>query len=677
MDIRAAQIDRASLALLATRQASQYDYNPDTGNYVNRTVPTPDGDIAVPAHPNDIHLKVMAPHLLQFQFGTAAFMGDSDDLVAVEELIADDSDSGAHFATEDDVPALRKVVVWGSDTREAGFPLDADGVPSITGFWEAYGPPGSGASCINPNIRFSNVYAAPVTGPVEAWAVQTFKPLGGTAKKTWPVVIRNRGPVAALYRVNLVERAGFVASFDPINDTVKEMGLNAETNGTCATAPPSCTPLVRVLPGSSVSLTVFGYAQTGTDVRVASPIRVLVDDVATPGKNPDAIVRLNPDPIQYDPSFPFFGPGASTVETHGRPSLNTLGTQYVKNYTGSPKAPSGGNPSIGEPSLGEPSIGEPSLGESSITEIQYVVTTGTDANTASGYQAVANFADAHTLEQQVDAKCTGPGKKCHQTQVIISRTHTIPTITACTAGERPADEIVSYTALGAAPSLGEPSLGEPSLGEPSLGEPSIGESNFTLTPLNAPLGTLAANAYAARAVASAAAVLPSQVGLVTGPDGTVVGDPPTDAVLVTYRIVHYHGSDVPETAPTTKEAADKSIGVAAVPKAKRSKAGGLRPVAGNDQYSTFATVSLPVSAANGVLRDDIKVTDTTAPLRARLVSGPAVGTLTFRQDGSFTYKPKGNFVGVEIFRYRAIEGTGNSAVESADATVVITVLPRN
>ena len=88
-------------------------------------------------------------------------------------------------------------------------------------------------------------------------------------------------------------------------------------------------------------------------------------------------------------------------------------------------------------------------------------------------------------------------------------------------------------------------------------------------------------------------------------------------------------------------------------------------------------MTLPVSAANGVLRDDIKVTDTTAPLRARLVSGPAVGTLTFRQDGSFTYKPKGNFVGVETFRYRAIEVTGNAAVESADATVVITVLPKN
>ena len=565
-------------------------------------MPHPDGDIAVPAHPNDAHLKVNLPNLPQFQNHTTPFGGDSDDLVAVEERIADDS--GTHFATAAEVPALRMVAVWGADNREAGFPLVAAGaasitgrpVPSITGPWEAYGPPGSGASCINPTIKFSNVFASLVTGPVEAWAVQTFKPLGGTEKKTWPVVIRNRGPVAALYRVNLVERPGFVASFDSLNDTVKEMGLNAQANGTCATAPPSCTPLVRVLPGSSVSLTVFGYAQPGTNVRVASPIRVLVDDVATTPKNPDAIVRLNPDPIQYD--FDFFGPGASTVETHGRPSLKTLGTEIRE-------APLHG---LSQGALGRESVESVSRRSASPRSVSLrsaspasprssdVVTTGTDANTASGYQVVANFADAHTLQQQVDAKCTGPGKKCHQTQVIISRTHTIPTITACTAGERPADEIVSYTALGAAPSLGEPSLGEPSLGEPSLGEPSLGESNFTLTPLNAPLGTLSANAYAARAVASAAAVLPSQVGLVTGPDGTVVGDPPPDAVLVTYRIVHYHGSDVIETAPTTKEAADKSIGVAAVPKAKRSKAGGAqtggrqRPVF-NVRYRDAAGVS--------------------------------------------------------------------------------------
>ena len=61
-------------------------------------------------------------------------------------------------------------------------------------------------------------------------------------------------------------------------------------------------------------------------------------------------------------------------------------------------------------------------------------------------------------------------------------------------------------------------------------------------------------------------------------------------------------------------------------------------------------------------------------MTAQLVSGPVNGTLTFNANGSFEYKPKGNFVGVDYFRYVAKEG---GSLTSAIATVRITVVPKN
>ena len=182
--------------------------------------------------------------------------------------------------------------------------------------------------------------------------------------------------------------------------------------------------------------------------------------------------------------------------------------------------------------------------------------------------------------------------------------------------------------------------------------------------------------YARRAVASAFAGARTAAAENTGPDGTVVGEPPIDAALVTFRIIHYHGSDVLETAPTTQKAVDDTVGVAVIPEAAKNKAGGLRPLASNDSYTARQTTPLLVSAP-GVLGNDVGVIDdasgNTVPLTAQWVSGPVNGTLTFNANGSFEYKPKGNFVGVDYFRYVVKEGPLTSAI----ATVRITVVPKN
>src|SRR6266700_3502923 len=90
------------------------------------------------------------------------------------------------------------------------------------------------------------------------------------------------------------------------------------------------------------------------------------------------------------------------------------------------------------------------------------------------------------------------------------------------------------------------------------------------------------------------------------------------------------------------------------------------PAAADDTYSTAEDTVLTV-AAPGVLGNDTDLDGTT--LSAVVVTGPAHGTLTLNEDGSFTYTPDANYNGPYSFTYRASDGTTTSSL----ATVTITV----
>ena len=94
------------------------------------------------------------------------------------------------------------------------------------------------------------------------------------------------------------------------------------------------------------------------------------------------------------------------------------------------------------------------------------------------------------------------------------------------------------------------------------------------------------------------------------------------------------------------------------------------PIAVDDAFTTNIRTQLTVPAP-GVLEND---TDSDGDvLTAALVSKPSNGVLTLNTDGSFTYIPKGNFIGTDTFTYKANDGSLNSSV----ATVTITVLATN
>ena len=101
-----------------------------------------------------------------------------------------------------------------------------------------------------------------------------------------------------------------------------------------------------------------------------------------------------------------------------------------------------------------------------------------------------------------------------------------------------------------------------------------------------------------------------------------------------------------------------------------SAAANNSPVANPNVYTVAEDKPLTI-AAPGLLAND---TDAEAnPLTASLVAGVSNGTLTFYANGSFTYKPKANFNGVDSFTYKASDGNSESNV----TTVTITITPVN
>ena len=90
------------------------------------------------------------------------------------------------------------------------------------------------------------------------------------------------------------------------------------------------------------------------------------------------------------------------------------------------------------------------------------------------------------------------------------------------------------------------------------------------------------------------------------------------------------------------------------------------PVAQNDSYTVDQDTVLNVPAA-GVLINDSDIDS--AAITAVLVSGPAHGSLSLNDDGSFTYTPAAGYYGADSFTYQANDGAANSNVATVSLTV--------
>jgi VCBS repeat-containing protein len=99
--------------------------------------------------------------------------------------------------------------------------------------------------------------------------------------------------------------------------------------------------------------------------------------------------------------------------------------------------------------------------------------------------------------------------------------------------------------------------------------------------------------------------------------------------------------------------------------------GNTAPVGNADSYTFNEDSALAVSAAQGLLANDTDVQDD--PLAVHLESGPGIGTLDLRSDGSFDYQPPADFFGLVTFTYRAFDGE----LESEVTLVSLNVEPVN
>jgi hypothetical protein len=84
------------------------------------------------------------------------------------------------------------------------------------------------------------------------------------------------------------------------------------------------------------------------------------------------------------------------------------------------------------------------------------------------------------------------------------------------------------------------------------------------------------------------------------------------------------------------------------------------PVAVNDTYSTKPNRLLTVAASLGLLANDSD--DDGDPLTVVLVASPTNGALTLNANGSFTYAPAKDFLGIDGFTYCATDSKSTSEV---------------
>jgi hypothetical protein len=97
----------------------------------------------------------------------------------------------------------------------------------------------------------------------------------------------------------------------------------------------------------------------------------------------------------------------------------------------------------------------------------------------------------------------------------------------------------------------------------------------------------------------------------------------------------------------------------------------IAPTAANDTYTLFANTLLGIDKSGGLLINDTDVNNDLLVVNTTPITLPSSGTLDLDDDGSFTYSPNTDFVGVDSFTYQI----SDPGLLTDSATVNITVQP--
>ena len=91
--------------------------------------------------------------------------------------------------------------------------------------------------------------------------------------------------------------------------------------------------------------------------------------------------------------------------------------------------------------------------------------------------------------------------------------------------------------------------------------------------------------------------------------------------------------------------------------------------AANDEYTINENGTLTVLVSNGLLVNDTDPNGEVLTVNTTPFSDPTDGTLTLNADGSFTYEPNADFVGMDLFVYEISNESGDTALGSVTINV--------
>ena len=91
------------------------------------------------------------------------------------------------------------------------------------------------------------------------------------------------------------------------------------------------------------------------------------------------------------------------------------------------------------------------------------------------------------------------------------------------------------------------------------------------------------------------------------------------------------------------------------------------PVAFDDNYTIDADLAPVTIAAPGLLLNDSDIDGDVLAVSVTPITSPALGDVTFNQDGSFVYTPNSNFVNIDTFEYQVSDG--NQLTDTATVTI--------